>query len=165
MNERVPSSKEINNLIEDISAKTRKKENTEQNKEKLSRSDKAILMLAKEYPGANNHQLGLKLREFGAVKNERTIYKRLKKSDYLRGEIESIRKNNHEFLSREIVPEALKIHKRVLKDRSISDLKKKDWVQMAEKAEWRLDQPPVQLKTININVIDQIQAMIRNDVK
>ena len=165
MNERTPSSKEITGLVEDMSCKAQKRRNTDKNKEKLSKADKAILILAKQYPGANNHQLGKKLQEFGTVKDSRTIYKRLKRSDYLRMEVDQIRKNSHEYLSREIVPEALKVHKRVLKDKSISDLKKKDWVAMAEKAEFRLDQPPAALRTININVAEKIQQMIKKDCK
>jgi hypothetical protein len=46
---------------------------------------------------------------------------------------------------------------RVLKDRSIPDKEKKDWVAMAEKAEFRLDAPQT-IKTYNIGSIRSIIA-------
>lgn len=151
----------INNNLEELSNTTIKNNNVDEKQPKYSKTDKAIRMLAKEYPNANNHQLGKKLQELGTVKSARTVYKRLKKNDYLRTDIEEIRKNSRELLSREILPEALRVHKRVLKNKDIPDLKKKDWVAMAEKAEWKLDVIQVQPR-IAIQHLEIMQIMVGN---
>ena len=148
------NSKDITTISPEIQTEIN---NTDKIKQKLSAKDQAILMVAKENPGKNIRQLGLKLKDMGVVKHENSIYKRLKKSDYLRTDIDEIRKNHSEFMSREIVPEALKVHKRVLKDKNVPDLKKKDWVALAEKSEFKLDAPPLLPRTINIQLFERVQ--------
>jgi len=140
------------------------------NKKKVPRLSKAkviALSLIKKEPHATKMEIGRKLMDLGLVTRPDQIYN-LTRADrdngYIDGEISEIKKRNLEMMSREIVPEALKIHKKVLQDKTIPDKKKKDWVQMAEKAEFQFDEtkrPPSQPQTVNILAIQQ---MIYNDM-
>ena len=132
---------------------------------KLSQYDKRAIELLKQDPNLTNHQIGKQLQEQGLSNNERTIYSRLKHSECLSLEINKVRTYNHEFLSREIVPLALKTHKAVLKDKSIEAKDKKDWVAMAEKAEFRIDTPYSSPRTINIITQQNIGLMLKEDTK
>ncbi|MFH0807596.1 MAG: hypothetical protein V2A57_04200 [Elusimicrobiota bacterium] len=127
---------------------------------KMSKVDNAILYMAKEHPEASTHQLGNYVKDLGVIKHPATVYKRLSKNTYLRGEIKKIRDHNAEFVSRELVPEALKIHRKILKSRVIPDKEKKDWVFQAEKMEFRLDEKPGIQQTVNIRSIENLQLLI-----
>ena len=66
-------------------------------------------------------------------------------------------------MSKEIVPVALKIHKRVLKDKTIKDKDKREWVAMAEKAEFRVDERMIPTQQIQVN-IGQLQQVIKQEL-
>jgi len=181
---------------------TKKQQKTDENRPKLTALEQRAIQLVKENPMLSNYQIGKKLKELGASANARSIYVRLKKNEYLNGEIEKIRQANLEMMSREIVPEALKIHKKALKlqplkdifctnkklvvnidreckgcaDRSIcSDLlkyrqsinkhlaEKREWVSLAEKAEFRIDETKQPYVPANIN-FTEIRALIRQTI-
>ena len=128
---------------------------------KMSKTDTAILLMAKEHPEATNYQLGKHVKDLGVIKHPITIYKRLSKNTYLRGEIQKIRDHNSEFVSRELVPEALKIHRKMLKSKEIEDKDKKDWVFQAEKLEFRTDDlKPALQQTISIKSIENLQVVL-----
>ncbi len=133
---------------------------TDKTQTKLSPTDEGILMVAKEHPDLNNRQLGLKLKNMGVVKHQNTVYKRLKKNAYLTHSLDEIKKNHGEFMTREIVPEALKVHKRVLRDKNVPDKQKGKWVEMAEKAEFKTESPIVP-RTINIQAMQVVQNQLK----
>jgi len=125
----------------------------------LSKTDAKIMELVKQDPMASNYEIGKQLNKLGVSKSDHAVYNRLKQSQYLSREIDQIRQANFEMMSREVVPEALKIHKRVLKNKGIPDEKKKDWVALAEKAEFGTDElkrPPQPQPQVNLIAIQQI---------
>lgn len=133
---------------------------------KLSEKKAKALQLIKKRPNAALIEIGREMVKLGVMEKAETIYN-LTRNDrdmgYIHGEITEIKRKNLEMMSREIVPEALKIHRQVLKDKKIPNKKKKDWVQMAEKAEFQFDETkrPTTPQTVNILAI---QKMIFNEM-
>lgn len=130
---------------------------------KLSTLDKEILTIAKNNPNYNNHQIGKELVTDNKSQHPKSIYSRLTYSDLLRSEIDKVRTHNHEYLAREIIPEALKIHKKVLKDKSINPKDKDTWVSMAYRAGLKTEPTAQAAKTITIGQINVLQQMGRDD--
>ncbi|NQU83848.1 MAG: hypothetical protein HQ536_04000 [Parcubacteria group bacterium] len=138
---------------------TKKGKKPAKERPKITRTDAEILKMVKADPNKSNYQIGRELKQLGVSKSDHTVYTRLKQSQYLSMEIDRIRQANFELMSREVVPEALKIHKRVLKNKKIPDEKKKDWVALAEKAEFGIDElkrPPQPPQQVNLVAIQQI---------
>lgn len=128
---------------------------------KLTQYDCESIKHLKENPHATDYQIGKHNKELGLSKSGRKIYERLKQSDYLRRAFHEIRAANLEFLSREVTPEALKIHRKVLRDKSIEDKDKKDWVAMALRAEFKPSDSPGQQTTVNIGQMQILQQIMR----
>ena len=132
---------------------------------KPNKIDEAMLLVAKEHPEWNPNQIGKKLKDLGVLKCTTTPYKRLTKSAFLRGEFAEIKKANAEMMSREIVPEALKIHKEVLKDKDIPAIQKKDWVIAAEKMEFKPDIQNLKInETINVDQLSVYQQIVHENL-
>ena len=133
---------------------------------KLSEKKAKALELIKKRPNVSLIDIGREMVKLGVMEKAKTIYALTKKGEYnmyMHGEIAEIKRKNLEMMSREIVPEALKIHKKVLQDKKIPDRKKKDWVQMAEKAEFQFDEtkrPPIPPQ---VNLI-AVQQYIYNEM-
>ena len=125
---------------------------------KITPTDAKILQMVKADPNKSNYQIGKELKQMGVSKSDHAVYTRLKNSQYMTMEIDRIRQANQEMMSREVVPEAIKIHKRVLKNKKIADEKKKDWVALAEKAEFGTDETkrPTQAPMVNLVAIQKI---------
>jgi len=134
-----------------------------QNIAKLSTLDKRILTIAKQNPNLNNHQIGKQLVKEGLSKNKVSIYSRLSYSELLRAEIDKIHTHNHEYLAREVLPVALKVNKRVLKDKAIEDKDKKDWVALAYKSGFKQEAAEQAPRTITIGQINVLQGMVRDN--
>ena len=130
---------------------------------KLSRYEQTAIRLLKEDPALTNYGLGKKIKDMGLAKSDKAIYNRLKQKDYLRREFHEIRAANLEFLSREVTPVALKIHRKVLRDRTIENKDKKDWVAMALRAEFKPSDSPGQQTTINIAQMQVLQQLMRGN--
>jgi hypothetical protein len=124
-----------------------------------------MLELIAKHPDKSKMDIGKELVGLGLLKKPENVYQMTRTDrggDYINREIAEIRRRNFEMMSKEIVPEALKIHKKVLKDKSIQAKDKKDWVALAEKAEFSLDdnRRPAP-KQVQVN-IGQLQAIIRD---
>lgn len=141
-------SKKTQNNPETLTGKPRKRTHLQ---------SKAI-ELVKENPTLSNWAIGNKMKDLGLTNNPRVIYELLKYSHKTGREITQIREQNQEMLSREITPLALKIHKKVLQDKSIPNIDKKDWVKMAEVAEFGIDDRKIirQPAQVNLQAIQQI---------
>jgi hypothetical protein len=131
-----------------------------------SKIDKPLLMLAKQHPEMNLHQLGRELVDMGVCKDATSVYRRPRKSTFVAGELEEIRRKNFQMMSSEIVPEALKIHKKALKSRDLTLKEKQGWVQMAERAEFQYDQSraPVSKDTVNISQLQVYQTLVAKNL-
>jgi len=138
---------------------------------KLTPAKAKALELIKREPNAPLIEIGRKLKDLGMVTKPERIYELTRNdrtSGYMGREIDEIRRKNLEKMSGEIVPEALKIHKRVLKNKKIPDEKKKDWVAMAEKAEFQIDETKRPIVPANINFTEVraiINKIINTDVE
>jgi len=140
---------------------TKKTKKPAKKRPKITVADAKILQMVKADPNKSNYQIGKELKQMGVSKSDHAVYTRLKNSQYLTREIGRIRQANFEKMSREVVPLALGIHKRVLKNKAIPDEKKKDWVALAEKVEFGTDElkrPPQPVQQVNLIAIQQIIA-------
>jgi hypothetical protein len=131
-----------------------------------SKIDKPLLMLAKQHPEMNLHQLGRELVDMGVCKDPTSVYRRPRKSTFVATELEEIRRRNFQMMSSEIVPEALRIHKKALKSRELTLKEKQGWVAMAEKAEFQTDpsRAPVSKDVINIEQLAVYQTLIAKNL-
>ena len=75
---------------------------------KLSKIDKAAILIAKDKPHLNNSQLGKEIVKLGISKNHKSLTDRWYKNDYLRRELTEVRNKNLSTVQREHVPKALK---------------------------------------------------------
>jgi len=125
--------------------------------------DKGIRVLATQHPEWSLHRIGLELKGMGVIKDERSVYKRTKKNPYVTAELAEIRRKNFETMSREIVPEALKIHKKALKSKELTLKEKHPWVVAAERAEFHYDQTkaPGAKETVNIGQLQVYQQIVQ----
>lgn len=124
-----------------------------------TQAEAKAIQLIKENPDASNLQIGRQLKELGLVSDPTYIYSLVKRNQKAANDISQIREKNAEILSRDIVPHALKLHKQVLKDKTIAPKDKLPWVKLAEDKEFGADdnRRPHQIPNIHI---DQIQAII-----
>ena len=133
-----------------------------------SKIDKPLLMLAKEHPEMNLHQLGKELVDMGVCKDPTSVYRRPIKNTFVAGELDEIHRRNLETMSSQIVPEALKIHKKALRSKDLTLKEKQPWVALAEKAEFSSydgnKNPPVSGQ-INIKTLQLAQVLISQNLE
>ena len=128
-------------------------------------TDEAMSMVAQTNPELSNHQIGCKLKDMGVIAHPNSVYKRLKKSDYLRAEITQIRANHREKASRELTPLALDIHKKALKSKELTIKEKREWVSMAEKLELGEDRlPGMTVDKIQIAQLQVYQTLVSDNM-
>ncbi len=97
------------------------KETIERLKKMLPAEKKALEILAKN-PDYTNYKIGKDLKALGLTNDIGYVSKRLTNSELLRLELSKIRERNAEFLSRRIVPRALDIHEKALKQKVSKDI-------------------------------------------
>ena len=108
-------------------------------------------------PEATKYEISKDMTKMGVYKHQPSAFRMLTKSQYLNEELSYIKAHNREFLNRKIAPQALKIHARVLKDKTISDNDKLPWVKLSHDKVFSEDAPQARAETINIG---QIQVLI-----
>lgn len=118
-----------------------------------------LLTLAKDNPEATDYKIANKAVDLGVVKNRATVYNRLKRNDYLRAEIDTIRRAHREQWSREVYPLAVKRAKKALKDKRMDAKDVFPYVKLAVDKELTVEQTPTAQQIINI---DQIQMLIQD---
>jgi len=108
-------------------------------------------------PTMTKCQISNELTDMGIYRHPQSAYRMLTKSRYLRADLDAVRQSNREFLSRKIVPKALKLHAEALNDKSLDIKDKLPWVKLAHDKEFAEDAPKPMAETINI---EQIQVLI-----
>ena len=126
---------------------------------KLTHTDKALLNMTRAFPEDTAFAIGKRLQQAGIISDPVYANQLLKRKDYLRGEFEAIRQHNKEYMERRILPKALQIHEKVLRDKSISTQDKKEWVFQAEKGLHSSELPVAAPPTVNI---ESMQVLIKN---
>ena len=138
-----------------------KQTKTNHKQPKLTQTDKAFLNMSRAFPEDTAHQIGKRLQQAGIISNPIYANQLLRRKDYLRGEFEAIRQHNREYMERRLTPKALKIHEKVLSDKSIDPLDKKEWVFQAEKSLHSSELPVAAPPTINI---ESIQVRVKTNL-
>jgi len=115
---------------------------------KLLPAERAAIRILADNPDLKDHQIGNKLKALGLTKDSGYVNKRLKRSELLALSLSKIRQHNTEFLAKRIVPRALEIQERVLRNKKIPDKDKFSWAKLALDKEFgsedkRPPKPPV----------------------
>lgn len=126
-------------------------------------AERKAIELIKNDPDKPLIEVGRKLVELQLVNKPEHIYNLTRTNSKLDAPITQIRERNAEILSRDIVPQALKIHKNVLKDKNINDTDKLPWVKLAEDKEFGADETKRPIPPQHIH-IDQVQAVINQSI-
>ena len=101
----------------------------------------------------------------GVISNPSSIYKRLKKSDYLKADIAQIRLNHRQALSRELVPLAIKNTKKALKDKDMAASVKLGYTKLVMDKEFGEDRgPSVQVDKIQIAQLQVYQTLVSDNL-
>ena len=136
---------------------------TTKSHDKLDPTDCALLGLATIHPTDSLSQASDKLSKIKHL--ERTgVYKRLKKSQYLKENIDLVRQNNSEFLTRELVSPTLRQAKKLIKSRDLDPKLKFSYHKLILDKEYGTDETKRPTQQVNIN-INEIKAIITNSIK
>ena len=130
---------------------------------KLDHIDQAICNIAATYPGITPHAITKKLNNTGTIISHQAIYHRLRKSDYLRGELEKIQQGHREEWSRELMPLATKNARKVLKSKDIDDKDKYPYTALVAKTVLGDQGPAAPQTTINIGQMQVLQGIMRGN--
>lgn len=138
----------------------KKPQNTPETKPPHDEIDKAICNIVRVHPEATDSEVTRKLNNTGIVISHQAVYHRLKKRDYLRRDIEEIRQNHREQISRELMPLALKATKKALKDKSLSLKDKHQYVNTVIKSDLGDQGANDKPATINIEQLENLQIIM-----
>ena len=122
--------------------------------------DKAICNIVQVNPEATPNEISRRLNNTGTIISHQAIYHRLKKRDYLRRDIEQIRANHREQISRELMPEALKVTRKALKDKTLSAKDKHPYVAMIVKSDLGDQGADTKPQVINIEHLERMQVIM-----
>ena len=127
----------------------------------LDNIDRQIINIKQANPDMNRNQIGNRLKDIGSAKSNQLAYVRMRKSDYLTAEYEQIERQNNETMGREIVPIALKLHKKALKDKDMTLIEKKEFIFQAERVGMQDSTPPEAQALVNI---ESVQVLINQSL-
>lgn len=133
--------------------------NADKSPPKLDKIDQAILNIALSTPDITTNQIANRLINTGLTKSVPTAYNRLKKSDYLRSELEKIQQNHRETFSRELMPLAIKKTRKALK--TLDEKDAYPYVAMTVKTTLGDQGPASPATTINIGQMQVLQGIMR----
>jgi hypothetical protein len=107
--------------------------------------------------------IGKTIAKKGIAESERAIYGRLKLNDYMSAQLDKIRQHHVEAITRDLVPIAIKNHRKLLKDKTISPTAQLQAVKLAYDVEFKTDQPQRPMgNTINIG---ELKVLVTGDVQ
>ena len=125
--------------------------------------DQAICNIVQVHPNANPSEISRRLNNTGTIISHQAIYHRLKTRDYLSREIETIRANHREQISRELMPLALMVTRKALKSKDISEKDKHPYVAMVVKSDLGDQGADTKPATINIEHLERMQVIMRGN--
>ena len=129
-----------------------------------SKLDLNILSATKALDNPTKASISKHVVALGGAKHIQTVYKRLKLKDYLRAEIQSVRDNNREYLDRIIVPDALKVTRKAIRNKDLTEKEKLPYVKLAMDKSFGETHHHTAPQQVNIKNIESIQVAISNDV-
>ena len=140
---------------------------SQNNLQKLSDKEAAILSIKQKYPNLPNDQIGKKAVDLGMLKNHRSIQPMISRSACLKAEFNKVAERNNEFVERKIAPLALEIHEKALKkakkDKDYQSVK--DFVVPITKSVMNRQvdaEPSISISESTVNILVQ-GAMQRDD--
>ena len=122
--------------------------------------DRQIINIVTAEPDINNTTIANKLVNIGTYKTIDGLFKRLSRKDYLSRDIEQIRANHREQISRELMPEALKVTRKALKDKTMSAKDKHPYVAMIVKSDLGDQGADTKPQVINIEHLERMQVIM-----
>ena len=122
--------------------------------------DKAIVNIATADPTLTNNAIANRLINIGLANTHTTVYHRLTRRDYLRRDIEQIRANHREQISRELMPLALKVTRKALKSKDMSEKDKHPYVAMIVKSDLGDQGADNKPTMINIEHLERMQVIM-----
>ena len=137
--------------------------NSTKTSKKLDETDCALLGLSTVYPDDSLAQTSDKLSKIKPL--ERTsIYRRLTKSQQLKENIDLVRQNNSEYLTRELVSPTLRQTKKLIKSKELDPKLKFSYHKLILDKEYGTDDTKRPTQPVQVN-IGQIQALITQSIK
>ena len=130
------------------------------NQPKPDEIDQAIIHAVTLHPDSATNDIANKLIRAGTINSRDVVYKRLLKRDYLSRDIEQIRANHREQISRELMPEALKVTRKALKDKTMSAKDKHPYVSMVIKSDLGDQGADNKPTMINIEHLERMQVIM-----
>jgi len=110
----------------------------------------------KAQPELTKSGLSRELTHLGVYAHKESAYKMLSQSSYLRADLDKVQQSNKEFLSRKIVPKALKLHEKMLNDPNLDAKDRQFYIKLAEDKAFAEDAPRPIPETINIGQIQML---------
>lgn len=97
-------------------------EETLERLKKMTRVEKKALELVAKNPNLSDNAISKELKELGFVRDRNYMLYRLSRNQIMNLEVRKIRERNAEILSRRIVPKALDLHEKALKEKVSKDI-------------------------------------------
>jgi hypothetical protein len=126
--------------------------------------DKAISMVVTSKGNLSKPEIAKEIIGMGLTKHPESVYRRLAKSDYLTAEIHTIRDHSREYLDRLMVPDALKVAHKALKNKGLTEKEKYPFIKLT------LDKAMGEMHThhgtqqVNVTAIKNAQIIIQADI-
>ena len=128
----------------------------------LKPAPKAILQAKLDNPDATIAEIGKSFVDKGIHKHPKSIYRALKKNDYLRREIKAIESHHYERLQRKIVPQALDLVEKAMRSKDLDIKDKVPFIKLGlDKGMADRSDAPAQV-LINIQTAEAVQINNRD---
>jgi hypothetical protein len=101
----------------------------------------------------------------GTTKHVQAVYRKLTKKEYRTAEIQTVRDSNRQLLDRIIVPDALMVMKKAVKDKDLSYKEKLPYVKLAVDKSFGDIHHTEQPSVVHIDSINNAQFIISQDLK
>ena len=145
--------------MDEISTNTRKPTIKE------AQIDKAIDLVIASNPEATKLDIKNQVMDLGVTTNKSTIYRKLSKRDYRSAEIQTVREHNRATLDRIIMPDALQVMRKAIRDKDLTYKDKLPYVKLAADKSFgdirHVESPQV----VRIESINNAQLIISKDIE
>jgi len=126
----------------------------------LSKLDKNIITVAKTMKDPTKAAVARKVVELGGANHIQTVYRRMTQKDYLHRDILTVRDYNREYLDRKLMPQAIKIAEKALKDKEMDKKAQFPYVKLAFDKSLGDTVHHKGREMVSIGAIDRIQVLV-----
>jgi hypothetical protein len=132
---------------------------------KLTPYEIAAVTIKQANPTMTKGAIGRALKDLGLSKNEKTIYSRLRESDYLNRELAEIENNHREHMLRITYPKAEKVVDQALDSKRMKLKEKFPFAKLAYDKVHGETHKHVGASAVNVENIERLQVVIGNDLE